>query len=381
MTRYLILLAAVAMQLCLGATYAWAVFVAPIKAASGLGQGPVQAPFTVFYLAFPATALVAGMLLDRIGPRRSAMLGGLLFGGGWVLAGQGADHFAFTVLGVGLLGGVGVGFAYLVPIATCVLWFPRHKGLVTGIAVAGFGGGAAVVSRVADLLIREQGATPFEALRLIGLAFLLLVPLAGATMRRPRETRARPGPAGPLRPVLAEPQFRLLYFAMFAGLAAGLAVNANLKELGEEIDAAAGVAAVAWFALANAAGRIVWGWLFDRIASRAAVAANLLLQAGLMLGAPWLLSVPEALAPFAVLAGFNYGGVLVLYAASAARRWGVERVGGVYGWLFSSNMPASLAPAAAGLIYDRSGSFTLPLAAIGIVLILAAWLVARRAEL
>ena len=110
MKRYLILLAAVVMQLCLGATYAWAVFVAPIKAVSGLGQGPVQAPFTVFYIAFPATAIVAGMLLGRIGPRRSAMLGGLLFGGGWVVAGLGSDHFAFTVLGVGLLGGIGVGF-------------------------------------------------------------------------------------------------------------------------------------------------------------------------------------------------------------------------------------------------------------------------------
>ena len=119
------------MQLCLGATYSWAVFVAPLKDWSGVGQGLAQSPFTLFYVAFPATTVAAGMMLRRLGPRRSAVLGGLLFGGGWVLAGQGHHDFGLTVLGVGLLGGIGVGFAYLVPIATCILWFPRHKGLVT----------------------------------------------------------------------------------------------------------------------------------------------------------------------------------------------------------------------------------------------------------
>ena len=75
--------------------------------------------------------------------------------GGW-----GNIHFSFTVLGIGLLGGVGVGFAYLVPIATCILWFPRHRGLVTGIAVAGFGGGAALIAQVEPLVPPDTGDEP-----------------------------------------------------------------------------------------------------------------------------------------------------------------------------------------------------------------------------
>jgi OFA family oxalate/formate antiporter-like MFS transporter len=379
--RYSILVAAVVMQLCLGATYSWAVFVAPLRGWTGIGQGLAQAPFTTFYVAFPATTVIAGMVLGRLGPRRSAALGGLLFGGGWLLAGWGNVHFGLTILGVGLLGGIGVGFAYLVPIATCILWFPRHRGLVTGIAVAGFGGGAALIARVADRLIADYDTTPFCALRLLGLCFLVLVPLAGSVMRRPDnagEPQRRPEL---LRTVLSRRRFHLLYFAMFAGLTAGLAVNANLKELVPGVDAAVGVAAVGWFALANAAGRIVWGLLFDRTSARTTVTVNLLLQAVLLFAAPWILPATGGLTFFAVLAGFNYGGVLVLYASTAARCWGAQQVGGTYGWLFSANIPAALAPLLAGLIYDARGSFTLPLAAISVLLVLAAWLVVRHGPL
>jgi OFA family oxalate/formate antiporter-like MFS transporter len=378
--RYRILAAAVVMQLCLGATYSWAVFVAPLKDLTGLGQGPVQAPFTLFYVAFPAMTILAGTLLTRLGPRRMAAMGGLLFGGGWLLAGLGDGRFLLTTLGVGLLGGVGVGFAYLVPIAICVLWFPRHKGLVTGIAVAGFGGGAALVARLSGLLMSRHGLDPFETLRWLGLAFLVLVPLAGSLMRRPDRAPDAEGRREPLRRVLAQPRFKLLYLAMFAGLTAGLAVNANLKELVPEAGLPTGVAAVGWFALANAAGRVAWGWLFDRVSARTAITSNLLLQAALMFGAPWLLDGPAGLGPFAFLAGFNYGGVLVVYASTTARCWGADRVGGIYGWLFSANIPAALAPTAAGLAYDRWGSFTLPLGLIGGLLVLAAWLVLRRDE-
>lgn len=381
MKRYWILAAAVVMQLCLGATYSWAVFVSPIKGLTGLGQGAVQAPFTLFYVAFPAMTIVAGSLLARLGPRRMAAVGGLLFGGGWLLAGLGQGGFLLTTLGIGLLGGLGVGFAYLVPIATCILWFPRHKGLVTGIAVAGFGGGAALIAWIADFLMSGQGLGPFEALRWLGLAFLVLVPLAGSLMRRPGPAAHAGRPPEPLRRVLAQPRFQLLYLAMFAGLTAGLAVNANLEELAPRIDMRAGIAAVGWFALANAAGRISWGWLFDRLSSRTCIVANLLLQAALMLGAPWLLDGPAGIGPFAVLAGFNYGGVLVIYASTAARCWGADRIGGIYGWLFSANIPAALAPTLAGLAFDRWGSFTVPLGLIGGLLVLAAWLVLRRGPL
>ncbi|MGD8369109.1 MAG: hypothetical protein PVG78_15835 [Desulfobacterales bacterium] len=120
MKRYLILGAVVVMQMCLGATYSWSVYVEPLRALTGLKQGPVQAPFSVFYFAFPATMILSGTVLARTGPRVCAVGGGILFGSGWLLASLGRHHFLLTTAGIGLVAGMGVGFAYIVPIATCI---------------------------------------------------------------------------------------------------------------------------------------------------------------------------------------------------------------------------------------------------------------------
>jgi OFA family oxalate/formate antiporter-like MFS transporter len=376
--RYLILLAAVVMQICMGATYSWSVYVQPLKNFTGMLQGTLQVPFTLFYFAFPATMFFAGSLLRRLGPRLCAVCGGLVFGGGWLVAGFGDRHFLLTVLGIGLLGGIGVGLAYIVPIATCIQWFPKNKGLVTGIAVAGFGGGAALVSQLANLWMSAHGATPFETFATFGVVFLVLVPAAGLSMQPPpSHPPPRAGSAGGSGPPRAGRSFRLLYLAMFTGLAAGFAVNANLKELYAGSAVQAGVAAVGLFALANAAGRISWGLAFDRMSSAGAIQANLLCQALVLLAAPWILRSTAGLMVFAVMTGFNYGGVLVVYASASARKWGAENVGQIYGRLFSANIPAALSPIAAGYAFDALGNFNLPLGVIGGLLLLAAALVRR----
>ncbi|MFO7497232.1 MAG: MFS transporter [Desulfobacterales bacterium] len=378
MKRYLILVAAVVMQICMGATYSWSVYVQPLKTLTGLHQGTLQIPFTVFYFAFPATMFFGGSLLRRVGPRICAVSGGLIFGGGWLVAGFGGQHFLLTVLGIGLLGGIGVGLAYIVPIATCIQWFPKNKGLVTGIAVAGFGGGAALVSQFANLWMTTRGATPFQTFAAFGAVFLVLVPAAGLIMQNPPSLPPPgTGAAGGLRALRAKRSFGLLYLAMFTGLAAGFAVNANLKELYTGSAVQAGVTAVGLFALANAAGRISWGLMFDRMPSAGAIQANLLCQALVLLSAPWILRSTAGLMVFALLTGFNYGGVLVVYASATARKWGGEHVGHIYGRLFSANIPAALSPIAAGYAFDALGSFSLPLGAIGCLLLLAAALIRR----
>ncbi len=378
MKRYAVLGAAVLMQMCLGATYSWSVYVQPLRALTGFLQGPVQLPFSVFYFVFPAVTVLAGTLLPRWGRRRCAVAGGVLFGTGWLVAGLGGAHFGLTVLGIGVLAGIGAGLAYIVPISTCLLWFPERKGLVTGIAVAGFGGGAALVSQAAGGML-AAGATPFDVFRWLGAAFLVVAALSGLAMVDRPGVRAREAGPLPLREVLPRRAFRLLYFAMLAGLAAGFAVNANLKEF-FPASASRGVTAVALFALGNAAGRIAWGALFDRTAPGSAVRWNLLAQATLFCVAPWLVEAAGGFLAFALLSGLNYGGVLVLYASSAARVWGGGRVGQVYGWLFSANIPAALAPLAAGLIYDAVGSFTPALAGLALLLAAASLWLARNAK-
>jgi OFA family oxalate/formate antiporter-like MFS transporter len=365
--RYVILLAAVLMQACLGATYSWSTFVGLIRPATSIPQATAQLPFTVFYIVFPATMIFSGRLLRTLGPRGCSVLGGLVFGGGWMVANLGKYHFAWTIAGVGVLGGLGVGLAYIVPIAIGMLWFPRNKGLVTGISVAGFASGAALVSQVGEHFV-AAGMGPFDVFRYLGAGFVLFVVGAGFLMRYPADYAAKSVRPVSLSQTLRDPAFRMLYLAMFAGLAAGLTVIPNLKQLCP----VAVAAAIPVLAIANAAGRVCWGMLFDRVLQTRAIRLNLLSQAALLAVAPWLVRTPLGLLAVATMAGFNYGGVLVLYASAAAHGWGTEQVGQVYGRLFSANIPASIAPLLAGIVYDRTGTFTGPLMSLSALLLLVA---------
>ena len=280
-----------------------------------------------------------------------------------MIAGFGGYAFGFTVVGIGVIAGVGAGLAYIVPLSTAILWFPRQKGLVTGIAVAGFGGGAAIVSQVGGMLMTHMGKTPFQVFPILGMVFLVLICLAGSAMKVPesasRKNHIKIGEDNgvSVSRMISQPIFRILYFAMFSGLAAGFAVNANLKELYTGTGVQVGVLAVSLFALANALGRVCWGALFDRISPAMAVKANLLFQALLLLLGSFFLSSKAGFYIFALGTGFNYGGILVLYASSTALCWGDRRMGAIYGLLFSANIPAAVAPMAAGWVFEVGGSF------------------------
>ncbi len=381
--RFVILFSAVLMQMCLGATYSWSVYVQPLRELTGLLQGPVQIPFTVFYFVFPLTMLLAGNMLPKIGHRRSGMAGGLVFGCGWLLAGLGTKTFAFTILGIGVLGGIGAGLAYIVPIAVCIRWFPRNKGMVTGIAVAGFGGGAALVSQVGGWLMKSMELSPFQTFSVFGLLFLVTITCAASTMRVPDDGLVeRKSKSQKALSLLSQLPFRLLYFAMFTGLAAGFAINANLKELyqgggnGTEI----GITAVSLFAVANGAGRIIWGVFFDRVRSGTAIQVNLIFQACILLVAPLVLHSAVGFWSIAFLTGFNYGGVLVIYVSAVTRYWGAANVGKIYGWLFSCNIPASLSPIFAGMVYDRFHNFQAALYVIAGLLFVSGFVIHRYVE-
>lgn len=350
------------MQLCLGATYAWAVFVGPLREAAQIGQAMAQAPLAVFYYVFPLTMAVLATLPDRIPPRVKAVTGGILFGAAWLAAGVEGVDIRWTAVWIGVAGGVGVGLAYLVPISTAIAWFPNHKGLVTGISVAGFGGGAALLGRLADYWMGECGWTPYAVFRTFGVAFLCIVPLAGLVLRRPPDLPPDPVARVPARRVLTDPAFWLLALTFTAGLSAGLAINGNLRHLGAS--AADAVSLVPLFAIGNAAGRIAWGAAADRMRSAVFLTANLAAWTLLLSAGPTLCGSAAGLQVFAACSGFVYGGVLVVHPAAVVRHWGRAAFTRVYGWIATAHFIAALAPPLAGRAYDRGESFTRPLLAL-----------------
>ncbi len=263
---------------------------------------------------------------------------------------------------VGLLAGMGIGFAYVCPIAALVKWFPNAKGLVAGVAVAGFGFGAFIFANKdlafsAENFIQEYGITRLFLIH--GVVSLVGIGLGALLLRNPPEL---PTPAAAARKdtsqsnwqdTLRRPAFYMLWIMFFSGAMAGLMVIGILKGFaGSQLVEAAGgasavtqtqhaellargVSAVWWLAIFNAVGRVVWGLASDKIGRTTAFVAMFVFQAVVLflLGG---LQTEMSLAIGASLIGFNYGGIFALFPSATADLFGAKNLGANYGWLFTS---------------------------------------------
>lgn len=362
MGRWRVVVGAVLIQLCLGAIYAWSVFTPALQDA-GWSNAETQVVFSVALATFAVVMVMAGQRLATWGPRRLAVTGGVTLGAGYALAGLGGGtDFWVVLLGVGLVGGAGIGLAYVVPIAVGMRWFPDHKGLITGAAVAGFGFGALGWVKVAGEwgdLIEDRGLdTTFTA---YGVAFTVLV-LAGATVMRmppagwvppgfdPPPAAAGAGVGGESftpQQMLRTPQFHLisLTFAVSAGaglMAIGLMKLYPIEALTDngvpeaEASAIAGTAMAVFFSLANGIGRLVWGTLSDRLGRKRSVVVMAASQGAFLLAFATMAGNELSLYLGAALIGFNFGGNFALFPALTADEFGDEAVGRNYPWVFLS---------------------------------------------
>src|SRR3954469_4009323 len=174
--RWWIALAAVLVQLALGAVYAWSVFNKPLQGQFGWSKSEVVLPFEVAIGCIFIGSLVGGRIQDRRGPRPVAFAGGVLYSIGVILASlvSSPDQLWLLVLTYGAMGGIGLGAAYITPIAMLAKWFPDRRGLITGIAVAGFGFGAVITAPVAKALLGNTDDKTSVFLPL-GIAYLVAV--------------------------------------------------------------------------------------------------------------------------------------------------------------------------------------------------------------
>src|ERR1700752_2722311 len=181
--RWTIAIAGVFLQIALGAVYAWSVFRVPLSKQFGWSTSQVTLTFTISIFVLGFAAFFGGLWMNRKGPRIVALTGATLYGLGVFLASFSANKLWWLYLSYGLIGGLGLGFAYIVPVAVLVKWFPDRRGLITGIAVGGFGAGALVTAPVATRLIQSVGVlTTFAYL---GIGYLVVTVISGAFMQNP----------------------------------------------------------------------------------------------------------------------------------------------------------------------------------------------------
>jgi OFA family oxalate/formate antiporter-like MFS transporter len=269
---------------------------------------------------------------------------------------------------VGFLAGAGVGFAYVCPIAALVKWFPNHKGLVSGVAVAGFGFGAYLFSQKWGALgfIGQFGITRFFVVH--GLVCLVGISLGALMLRNPPGFEAKPAAAGEStwQETLRMPAFYVLWIMFFSASVAGLGVIGIVKVFaGEQLVLAAreagqvltepdtltlmtkGAKAVGVLAIFNALGRVIWGFVSDRIGRTTTFVVMFTLQAITMfsLGA---MKSELMLVIAASMVGFNYGGAFALFPSATADFFGARNLGANYGWVFTSYGIAGVVGIAAG---------------------------------
>src|SRR6266850_3075069 len=181
--RWVIAIAGVFMQLALGAVYAWSVFRTPLAKQFGWSISEVTLTFTISIFVLGFAAFFGGLWLNRRGPRVVAITGGLLYGLGVFLASFSGGKLWLLYLTYGVIGGIGLGLSYIVPVAVLVKWFPERRGLITGVAVGGFGAGALITAPIAERLIERVGVLPTFAW--LGVAYLLVTVACGALMQNP----------------------------------------------------------------------------------------------------------------------------------------------------------------------------------------------------
>jgi MFS transporter, OFA family, oxalate/formate antiporter len=183
--RWVIATAGVLMQVALGAVYAWSVFRVPLSKQFGWSASEVTLTFTISIFVLGIAAFFGGLWLNRKGPRVVAITGGTLYGLGVFLASFSANKLWWLYLSYGLIGGIGLGLSYIVPVAVLVKWFPDRRGLITGIAVGGFGAGALITAPVATRLIQSVGV--LNTFAYLGIAYLIVTVAASLFMQNPSE--------------------------------------------------------------------------------------------------------------------------------------------------------------------------------------------------
>ena len=372
--RWIVVLGGIIIQLCLGAIYAWSAFTKVLVSDPfNFTKTQTQIIFAAGLVSFAVVmALIAGKWQAKVGPRRVSIAGGMVMGLGYVIAGLAGASFWGIFIGVGLIGGAGIGLAYVCPIAALVKWFPDHKGMITGLAVAGFGFGALIWVKLTagfkfgsyDLTpgwdgLFGSGYTVNEVFILYGIVFAAAIGLGSLVLVNPPENWLPKGYTPPPAKDLSRSggidytpskmvrtvQFWSVFMIFVFGAMAGLMVIGVIKLFGVDqltahsvemtrANIITGTAMGLFYALSNGLGRIIWGSLSDTLGRRKSIALMSLIQGIAMLSFFYMGRYEWGLYLGAAVIGFNFGGNFALFPAVTADLFGNKSVGTNYPWIF-----------------------------------------------
>lgn len=383
--RWGIALAGIVLQVVLGSVYAWSVFRTPLTKQFHWSISQVTLTFTISIVVLGFAAFFGGLWLSKAGPRTVAVTGAFLYGLGTFLASFSADHLWVLYVTYGLIGGIGLGFAYIVPVAVLVKWFPDRRGLITGIAVGGFGAGALVTAPVATKLMASVGV--LHTFALLGISYMVLGVLASLFMRNPEKDWKPEGwtPSAALNAqrsavnhtlgeALRTWQWWALWMILFLNTSAGISLISQESPVFQELAkvtviVAAGMVGVV--SIGNAVGRVFWAWVSDLLSRRVTFIITFLLQVVLFWFLPQISSA-AAITTVAFLILMCYGGGFGTMPAFAADYFGSANVGSIYGLMLTAWGAASaFGPLLVAHMRQTHGNYSSGFHALALVVLVA----------
>jgi MFS family permease len=354
------------MNLALGTLYAWSVFVAPLEQQFGWKRAQTSMVFTIAVSVFALSFVAAGRIQDRYGPLYCSLAGGILVSLGFYLC---AYTTSLTHLYVcfGVIGGLGNGFGYATPIPVIAKWFPDRRGLAIGLAVGGYGAGSAIFGPLAQLKLIPDYGLP-TTFRILGSIFLVMTLIGAFLLKNPPAIPARSSASSAANPVAAPheftpdetlrtPTFYLMWVAYALGCSAGLMVISQLVPFAKSMGVAGAALSTMTLvvgAVGNTSGRILSGWLSDRLGRINILRAMIAIS---MVAMPALYALGSNVAGL-YLAVFViywcYGTQISVNGTAASDFWGTKNAGINYGMLFTAwGVAGIIGPRIGGVLYDK----------------------------
>lgn len=387
--RYHVLIASCLINLCIGSMYAWSVFALPLAARlsdlSGktMDASTLSLVFTVANAVGPITMIAGGAINDRLGPKWVVFIGGLMFGAGMLLSSLSQSLLAL-VLSYGILLGFGVGLVYGCTIGNTIKFFPDKSGLAGGLTAASYGLSSVLVPPVANALVQGLGVS--SALQILGVFFMLVICGGAFFMQKcPADylpsnarfqPRATPVPEGrSTRQMLQSPAFYVMISMLICGAFSGLMLVSQASPIAQKMIGMSNSAAaiiVSVLALFNAGGRILSGFISDRLGRVKTLGLVFILC---LLGCLALyFSSPESAWLFVLgicVVGVCFGSLMGIFPSFTLERFGKKHSSVNYGVMFIGFALAGiLGPQTASAIFGATAQYRLAFLASGLFAIL-----------
>ena len=383
--RWRVVLGGILSNFCAGMLYSWSIYVNPLMEAHGWERGAVSLAMSIATLVIPISMIPAAKILAKKGPTKTALIGTIFLVLGLAIAGLTAS-LPLLYLGFGVFGGIGVGFIYGTPIATCVKWFPDKKGLISGLAVGGFGLGSIVFAPICTSVIASLGPnTTFliqGAITLVGM--IIAAPLMKAAPDgfkpegwNPPAATAASGASHDYTSaeMLKTKQYWfLLIMYLFANMS-GLMVIGHASPIAQAVaglTAAQAGAIVSVLSIANTAGRFMSGALCDKLGAKRVVTIIYIVNAVLLVALQFLTNFATIALGIGGLA-VCFGAMMGAYPSLVVDYFGVKYSGPNYARIFLAyGIGGIIGPQLAVRVVAATGGYTLAFVIIGASCIIGA---------